>query len=250
MPRSPLPLNALRSFEASARLGSFNAAAEELGVTPSAVSLQVRRLEEILGRPLFIRGHRSITLSEPGAKLAPGLSDLFAQLEQLLALNFGPEARLIRVTAMPSFASNWLAPRLGRFAEQYPDYQVRVAGEDRLETFARDEVDFGIRYGQGQYAGLHCELIAAARPTPVCSPAFAAAHAAELSTPVGLLALPLVEDETALIASGLPTWQSWLEAAGLPAAAVGHGPRFESLHMALTAAARGEGAALALTPVI
>src|SRR4029434_1057703 len=132
----PMPLNALRSFEASARLGSFNAAAEELGVTPSAVSLQVRRLEEILGRPLFIRGHRSITLSEPGAKLAPGLSDLFTQLEQLLALNFGPEARLIRVTAMASFAIHYLAPRLGRFAEQYSDYPGRVAREDRPGTLA------------------------------------------------------------------------------------------------------------------
>ncbi len=249
-PRVSMPLNALRSFEAAARLGSFRAAAEELGVTPSAVSLQIRRLEQILGRPLFVRGHRSISLSETGEQLAPGLSELFSRLDQLLSLKIGPENRLLRVSAMPSFASQWLAPRLGDFSSRYGEFQVRVAGEDRLETFDRDEVDFGIRYGPGDYAHLRSEMIASAEATPVCSPEFAEKHASALTTPEGLLSLPLLEDEVARIAPGLPTWQSWFQAAGLRAAALHRGPRFESLHLALMAAICGQGVALGLTPLI
>jgi len=100
-----MPLNSLRSFEAAARLGSFRAAAEELGVTPSAVSLQIRRLEEILTRPLFVRRHRSVVLSETGKQLAPTLSRLFSEMEELLSASIGPESSLLRVSAMPSFLS-------------------------------------------------------------------------------------------------------------------------------------------------
>ncbi len=245
-----MPLNALRSFEAAARLGSFNAAAAELGVTPAAISLQVRRLEEVMGRPLFVRGHRSVKLSEAGARLSPGLSKLFSRMEHLLAQTIGSENALLRVSAMPSFASEWLAPRLGRFTSANPEYAIRVAGEDKLITLDRDEADVGIRYGSGDYSGLLCEMIAPASATPVCSPQFAEKHAAALVHPVGLLGLPLLYDEIAEIAPGLPTWESWFEAANVKGRVPKSGPRFESLHLALTAAQRGQGIALGLTPLI
>jgi len=245
----PMPLNALRSFEAAARLGSFRAAAEKLAVTPSAVSLQVRRLEEMLGRPLFIRAHRSIALSETGAALAPKLGELFSQMEELLGTAIGPEANLLRVSAMPSFANQWLAPRLGRFLVQFPQFQVRIAGEDRLESFDRDEIDIGLRYGPGQYPGLHSEMIARAEAFPVCSPAFARKHANLLSSPEGLIGLPLMEDDSGKIAHGLPTWARWFEAAGIAKSQTA-GLRFESLHMALMGALNGQGIALGLTPLL
>src|SRR4029450_6794402 len=246
----PMPLNALRSFEAAARLGSFRAAAEELAVTPSAVSLQVRRLEEILGRPLFVRGHRSVTLSESGVRIAPRLSELFSEMEQLLSGSIGPENSLLRVSAMPSFAHQWLAPRLGRFSDRFPQYQMRVVGEDQLVWLDRSEPGGGIRYGAGEYQGLHSELIAKAEAFPVCSPDFAEQHRGSLSTPSDLLGLPLIEDETGRRAPGLPTWRDWFEAADVPVSSLPQGARFESLHMALMAALRGQGVALGLTPLV
>jgi LysR family glycine cleavage system transcriptional activator len=245
-----MPLNALRSFEAAARLGSFRAAAEELAVTPSAVSLQVRRLEEILGRPLFVRSHRSVALSETGARLAPRLSELFSEMQDLLHVNIGPESSLLRVSAMPSFAHQWLAPRLGRFSDRYPQYQIRVVGEDQLVSFDRGEADIGIRYGAGDYPGLHSELIAKVEAFPVCSPDFAERYGRALSSPSGLLQLPLIEDEIARRAPGLPTWRDWFAAAAVPVDGLPPGARFESLHMALMAALRGQGVALGLSPLV
>lgn len=245
-----MPLNSLRSFEAAARLGSFRAAAEELAVTPSAVSLQVRRLEEILGRPLFVRGHRSVSLSETGAHLAPRLSELFSEMEHLLSASIGPENSLLRVSAMPSFAHQRLAPRLGRFSDRFPQYQMRVVGEDQLVSFDRSGADIGIRYGAGDYPGLRSELIAKVEAFPVCSPEFADRHRRALSSPSELLELPLIEDEIARRAPGLPTWPDWFAAAGVPAMTLPPGARFESHHMALMAALRGQGVALGLTPLV
>ena len=250
MPRAQLPLNALRSFEAAARLLSFNQAAAELGVTPSAVSLQIRRLEQAIGRPLFVRGHRSVALSETGVRLAPKLTILFIELESLLSSIVGPGAASLRISAMPSFAAKWLAPRLAGFASQFPQYQVRLAGEDMIASFDRDDVDIGLRYGPGDYPGLHCEKIASAAAFPVCSPAFAARHSAELATPASLMNFPLLRDEIAAIAPGLPTWTAWFEAAGVERMTESHGPQFESHHMALAAALSDQGIALGLRPLV
>lgn len=250
MPRVQLPLNALRSFEAAARLLSFNAAAAELGVTPSAVSLQIRRLEDSIGRSLFVRNHRSVTLSDTGARLAPKLGSLFAEMEALLSTVVGPEANSLRISAMPSFAAKWLAPRLSGFTSLHPHYQVRLAGEDALACFERGDIDIGLRYGPGDYPGLHCEKIASAVAFPVCSPAFAERHGASLTKPEGLTHFPLLQDEIAVKAAGLPTWASWFEAAGVERAVDNRGPQFESHHMALAAAEADQGLALGLSPIV
>src|SRR6059058_2054129 len=109
-----LPLNALRSFDA---------AAAELGVTPAAISIQMRRLEEWVGAPLFVRGHRSIALSATGQKLAPQLTALFVEMERLLSEVADLDAGSLQISAMPSFAAKWVAPRLAGFIDRYPQIQ-------------------------------------------------------------------------------------------------------------------------------
>ena len=244
------PLNALRSFEVAARLLSFAAAAEELGVTASAVSVQIKRLEERIGRPLFERGHRSVRLSETGARLGPALGVIFTDLDRLLAEVVEPAIDSIQISAMPSFAARWLAPRLAGFTARQPRYPVRVVGADRLVDFDRDGVDIGLRYGRGSYAGLHVEKLADARAFPVCSPGFRAAHEDRLALPAGLSGLPLLGDETSLQSPDLPSWRNWFAAAGVAPATGGRGPIFDSAHMALGAAVAGQGVALGLTPLV
>ena len=135
-----LPLNALRSFDAAARHLSFAEAAAELGVTAAAVSVQARRLEEWVGSPLFIRGHRAVSLSPTGQRLAPRLTTLFGEMERLLSDVAELDASSLQVSAMSSFASKWLAPRLGDFAQRHPNIQVRISGSDRRADFDNNEV--------------------------------------------------------------------------------------------------------------
>jgi len=241
-----LPLNALRSFDAAARRLSFAAAAAELGVTPAAVSIQVRRLEEWVGAPLFVRGHRSIELSAAGRKLAPRLTALFVEMERLLSEVAELDEVSLQVSAMPSFASKWVAPRLGRFIEGHPGVQVRLSGADRRADFERDGVDVGLRYGDGGYGDLFAELVAPAAAFPVCSPQMAA----RFDDPAKVPARLLLQDESSLVAPGLPTWEAWFAGAGATPAGAGEGPLFSNSHMALAAAVAGQGFALGLSPLV
>ena len=242
-----LPLNALRSFDAAARHLSFTAAAAELGVTAAAVSVQVRRLEEWVGTPLFVRGHRSIGLSAAGQRLAPQLTALFVEMERLLSQVAALEETSLQVSAMPSFASKWVAPRLAGFTARYPQIQVRITGADRRSDFDRDGVDVGLRYGDGDYPDLHSDLIAPAAAFPVCSPALAEQIA---SDPGRMESSRLLHDESALVAPGLPTWSAWFAKAGLDRPTDVGGPLFSNSHMALSAAVAGQGFALGLAPLV
>jgi LysR family glycine cleavage system transcriptional activator len=242
-----LPLNALRSFDAAARHLSFLAAADELGVTPSAVSAQVRRLEEWVGAPLFVRGHRSIALSLAGRQLAPQLTAMFVDMERLLVKVADLDATSLQISAMPSFASKWVAPRLASFNARHPQIQVRIMGSDRRADFDRDGVDVGLRYGDGDYGDLHAERIAPATAFPVCSPGLAAACGGD---PARIDAAMLLHDESALVAPGLPTWSAWFASTGVARGGEGAGPLFSNSHMALSAAAAGQGFALGLSPLV
>jgi LysR family glycine cleavage system transcriptional activator len=149
---------------------------------------------------------------------------------------------------MPSFASKWVAPRLGGFTARHPQIQVRLAGADRRADFERDGVDVGLRYGDGVAdERLHGELIARAVAFPVCSPALAQACGAD---PARLSAAQLLHDESALVAPGLPTWAEWFGQAGLAYPGDGRGPLFSNSHMALSAAIAGQGFALGLSPLV
>jgi LysR family transcriptional regulator, glycine cleavage system transcriptional activator len=246
-PIRTLPLNALRSFDAAARHLSFAAAANELGVTPAAVSVQVRRLEEWVGAPLFVRGHRSIALSNTGQTLAPRLKALFVEMEHLLSEVASFDVTSLQISAMPSFASKWVAPRLASFIARYPQIQVRIVGADRRVDFDRDGVDIGLRYGDGEYGELHRELIAAARAFPVCSPALARRCATD---PAAIDPALLLHDESSLVAPGLPTWSAWFSEAGVPRMLEAGGALFSNSHMALSAAVAGQGFALGLAPLV
>ncbi|HMA48169.1 MAG TPA: transcriptional regulator GcvA [Magnetospirillaceae bacterium] len=244
-----LPLNALRAFEAAARHLSFAQAAHELGVTPAAVSQQVKRLEQRLGQPLFLRLNRAVRLTEAGQRLAAPLGMLFLQMSDLVetAVQTLP---MLEVTAMPSLATKWLAPRLARFNTVCPDYQVRVSGSDLLVDFNRQPVDVGLRYGRGDYGELFSEKLADVSAFPVCSPAFADAYREKLEGPNGLAAVPLIHDESSIVDSGLPTWPRWFTAAGLPATQIRRILVFESIHMALDAALAGQGVALGMSLLV
>jgi LysR family glycine cleavage system transcriptional activator len=242
-----LPLNALRSFDAAARRLSFAAAADELGVTPAAISIQVRRLEEWVGAPLFVRGHRSLSLSNAGQRLAPRLTALFLEMERLVTDVRDLDAVTLQVSAMGSFASKWVAPRLGSFVADHPSVHIRITNADQRADFDRDAIDVGLRYGADDHGDLHADLIAAARAFPVCSPALAERYGGEASRiPLHLL----LHDESALVAPGLPTWSTWLAAAGAPTLPEGDGPLFSNSHMALSAAVAGQGFALGLAPLV
>ena len=242
-----LPLNALRSFDAAARHLSFAAAAAELGVTAAAVSVQVRRLEEWVGAPLFVRGHRSISLSVTGQTLAPRLTSLFVEMERLLSEVADLDATSLQVSAMPSFASKWVAPRLSSFIARHPQIQVRLMGADRRVDFDRDSVDIGLRYRDGDYGELHSELISRATAFPVCSPALAARCGGD---PARIDPAQLLHDESSLVAPGLPTWGAWFAEAGVERGPDAGGALFSNSHMALSAAVAGQGFALGLAPLV
>jgi LysR family glycine cleavage system transcriptional activator len=238
------PLNALRAFEAAARHLSFTRAAAELFVTQAAVSHQIKALEGHVGVKLFRRLPRQLLLTDEGQAYAHALTDVFARLGRATARLREPEAtrrRLLTVSVVPSFAARWLVPRLGRFRQQHPEIDVRVAPQSAAADFARDDVDVGIRYGAGKYPGLRSDRLLDDELFPVCSPRLCrGAHA--LRRPRDLRHHVLLHDETT------DDWRTWLAVAGVGADAgvdVTRGPIFTDASMLLEAALGGQGVALA-----
>jgi LysR family glycine cleavage system transcriptional activator len=234
------PLNGLRAFEAAARLLSFTGAARELNVTQAAVSHQIKGLEERLGVPLFRRLNRALMLTDEGQLLLPAVREAF---DRLAAAVDGLSARLtggpLTVTVMPSFAAKCLVPHINRFLDRYPDIDLRISASERLTDFARGGIDVGIRFGGGEWPGLHAEWIADEALTPVCSPALLA----RLKQPADLARVTLLHEEMIPLAR-FPTWETWLAAAGLDDVDASRGPRFSHTHMLLQAAMDGSGVAL------
>ena len=238
-----IPHAALRAFEAASRLGSFKAAAAELGVTPAAISHQVKALEEYLGVSLFERLNRALRLLPAGKALGEVAQRAFRELERGVeqARQTGTGRAALSVSVVPSLAAKWLVPRLHRFQDRYPEVELRLISTDAVVDLARDPgVDVALRYGSGPYPGLHAELLAPTRLTPVCSPALLDGASA-LRRPEDLAHHQLLRD-------GLPHeagWQAWLTAAGVAGRVeLGRGPRFSNSHLALDAAAAGRGVAL------
>lgn len=238
-----IPHAALRAFEAASRLGSFKAAAAELGVTPAAISHQVKALEEHLGVSLFERLNRALRLLPAGIALGEAAQRAFRDLDRAVeqARQTGTDRAALSVSVVPSLAAKWLVPRLHRFQDRHPDIELRLVSTEAVVDLARDPgVDLALRYGPGPYPGLHAELLARARLTPVCSPALLEGASA-LRRPEDLARHQLLRD-------GLPHeagWQTWLTAAGVAdRVEPGRGLRFSNSHLALDAAAAGRGVAL------
>jgi LysR family glycine cleavage system transcriptional activator len=239
------PLSALRAFEAAARLQSFSKAADELNVTPAAISHQIHALEEDLGVSLFARRNRAVELTASARVLLPGLSEAFAGIQtSVRRLRAHNDTGTLNVTASPSFAGKWLVQRLYRFQEQNPEVDVRISATDAVVDLTRGDFDIAIRYGTGRYPGLDVELLLKNEVFPACSPDLLR-HEPPLETPADLRHHALLHDQAVDRDPLVPTWSMWLKAAGVDDAPASHGLSFSTNVLALEAAIAGHGVTLA-----
>ena len=243
------PLNALRAFESAARHGSFVEAANELFVTPAAISHQVRTLEDVLGVVLFTRMARGLRLTEEGRAFLPELTKGFAHLARAsqLARGGGLAGRVV-VSAIPSFAQLWLLPRLHDFYDRYPEIDLELIAELRSADFAREEVDVGLRYGLGSYPGLASVQLLREEVFPVCAPGLL--NRGPLRRFADLRHHRLLHDIYISGAEPTLTWARWLRDAGVSDIDPTRGPKFSDAIMMIEAAARGYGVALGRTALV
>lgn len=241
----PLFLSGLRVFEAITRTGSFRAAAADLGLTPSAVSHALRGLEDSLGTPLFIRDGRAIRLTVPGETLMHHVERGFGELQLGLGSIAARAPQLLRLHSAPSFAAQWLVPRLRRLLAEVSGLEVRIAASTDYTRFVADEFDADIVYGTPSAAdygtpghqGVMILPLGTETVTPLCTPA----RAASIRTPQNLLAQTLIESDNKRI-----RWPAWFAANGL-AAPQQRGPRFDRSFLSISTAADDLGVALEST---
>jgi LysR family glycine cleavage system transcriptional activator len=239
MRRSLPPLSALRAFEAVARRLSFSKAAEELHVTPGAISQQIRSLEELLGATLFVRNRRSVALTDFAGRMLP---EVQAGLELLWRAVGGrttsATGTTLTISVTPSFASKWLMPKLQDFSDHYPDIDLRIAATTAFADFRGERVDLAIRLGRGHYPDLHVEPLFAEGVVPLCSPKLLK-RKLPLKRPDDLKMHRLIHD------SSIPdAWERWLALAGASQVSAHRGPRFSLAELAMQAAIEGTGVVL------
>jgi LysR family transcriptional regulator, glycine cleavage system transcriptional activator len=245
MPRRLPPLNAIRAFEASARHGGFVAAAQELGVTPAAVSLQVRKLEDFYEAALFRRLPSGVELTEVGAAIHADCAAALSTLETTVDLVTAREARTrIVVSCINSLAHRWLVPRLARLAAASPDHWIEVRAEADPVDFEDGGVDLRITYGDHLYPQNDVRPLFTDRLTPMCTPAFAAA-AGIADDPAALLDEHLIQTWWSPSFWAYPTWADWFAFAGTPRLPrPGIGPAANMPALAIDMALAGLGVAL------
>lgn len=239
------PLLALRALEVCARLESFSKAADELGVTPGAISQQIRSIEAWAGAPLFRRTGRSVELKEDTREALPILQDAFDRLAEVgqMLKSRTRSSSIVAVSAPPSFTTKWLVPRLERFRALHPDIEVWVSADMELVDFSRQEVDVAVRYGAGHYDGLVVERLLGEAVLPVASPGFIERFG-PFQRPVDLMSVPLLHDQNVEADPTCPDWSMWLRARGVERAIV-RGARFNQSSLVIEEAAAGAGVALA-----
>ena len=236
------PLNTLRLFEAAGRHLSFKLAAEELNLTPSAVSHGIQSLEAWLGVQLFARGNRSLILTGAGASYLPQIRHVLEQLAQATEAVPGrrPTGRLA-ISAAPSFGVRWLVPKLPRFSAKHPNIEVSLDTTQRQVDFPRDGIDVAIRMGRGNWPDLYAVCLVMEELIPVCAPALAKT----IRTPQDLEAVPLLH-----VMSVTDDWREWSAMTGGGPSRSERGLRFDTIHMALEAAAQGLGVAIGRLPLV
>ena len=238
------PLNALRAFETAARHMNFSRAADELSVTPGAVSQQIQNLEDYVGAPLFKRTPKGLLLTDAAQTALPALREAFDRLgEAASLLTAAVDGRRVTVSAAPSFAAKWLVPRLGRFEIAHPEVDVWLSAGMELVDFANGEVDIAIRYGSGRYPGLEVQRLMSETVIPVASPELLAER--PLDTPEDLANHVLLHDGSPDADESCPDWQMWLTARGIRGVDGARGPRFNQSSLVIEAAMNGRGVALA-----
>lgn len=233
------PLSSLRAFEAAARHGSFKKAADELAVTPTAISHQIRFLEEYTGLTLFERQVRKVVLTEAGAQLYPVLRDGFNAFEaafRQVSVQAGP--RTVTISATNAFTAKWLAPRVAGFRALHPDIDLQLHASDQTVDVTGDTVDIAIRYGRGPYPGMHAETMFTDRFAPLASPSLGPIAVADLAR------IPLIDFRWSHPDPLNPTWENWHAQAGLPWRPPAGQLRFSDEGHAIQAAIAGQGLAL------
>jgi DNA-binding transcriptional LysR family regulator len=233
-------LNALGAFEAAARHSSLSFAAAELNVTPSAVSKHVTFLEQELGVPLFVRGHRSMRLTPEGEQLYRSLSESFAGMAVAFeAIKTSRTARTVTVGCTTAFAQMWLMPRLGNFWRAHQDIVIDQVVSDRSQDLRRSEVDLRIRYGDGSWPEETAIKLFGDTIFPVASPDFARKH--KVKEPEELVSLPVLEVVSQ--ERGWTTWEEWFSTVGVNARRI-KTRRINNYVIAWQAAMDGQGIAL------
>ena len=233
-------LNGIRAFEAAARAKGFAKAADELHVTPAAISRMVQLLEQRIGVPLFERKPNRLALTAAGIAYQAGLTQIFDQLANLTAqVTAMAGSRVLTIGVGPTFATRWLIPRLADFQKKEPDLEVRFVTGGATVPY-NDEWTCGIRLGRGDWPDFSADRLFAAELMPVCSPTIAK----RLKTPNDLRNTTLLR-----VAHAADDWPRWLKAAELPKIRL-KGPEFEYYGQALQAAADGVGVAMGITPYV
>jgi LysR family glycine cleavage system transcriptional activator len=232
------PLNALRVFEAAARHLSFTKAGEELGMTQTAVSYQIKLLEETLGDQLFLRRPRQVLLTTAGERLAPKISEAFGLMDEAVAGSKELSENTLVIHTTATFAYRWLAPHLGTFQMQNPDIAVRLETSQALVDFTRTEADVAIRSGTGHWPGLTSHFLMKSDFTPMLSPVLAETVGG-VREPADILKLRIID-------AGDVWWRLWLETAGIPDADLRGRPnsRFGAQAFEAAAAIAGQGVAI------
>ena len=248
------PLTALRAFEAAARHLSFSRAADELHVTPAAVSRQIKTLEDHLGIKLFERTNRALVLTDAARAGLPGISDGFASLQDATdRMRRRSDTHVVTVAMAPSFAAKWFMPRLPDFTARHPDIELRVAAGiamvDAVGTESsiakmlhRERIDVAVQFGGGDYPGCRVERLLEVSVVPMCSPLLLEKN--PLQTPKDLSRHVLLHDDTAY--HGRPSWSDWCRAAGVSDVDTARGLHFNHVALALEAAVEGQGVVLSL----
>ena len=236
-------MSALRALEAAARHLSYTRAAEDLFVTQSAISHQIKHIEELWGVKLFQRRGRTLILTDAGHAIVPVVRDfirrLISTVEDLKETLPGPTA--LRVTLLQSFAFKWLVPRLGHFNHEYPDINVWISTSDELVDFDSENGDVGIRLGYGNWSNLYEELLLQEYVFPVCSPHFLEEYGIP-EKPEDLLSLPLLRRNAIDI---LQRWRDWFRDADVTVRRMPKGTQFPQTSLAIQAAIDDQGVALA-----
>ncbi|MDB5447029.1 MAG: transcriptional regulator, LysR family [Phenylobacterium sp.] len=238
------PLNALRAFEAAARHLNFSRAADELSVTPGAVSQQIQNLEDYVGAALFKRTPRGLLLTDAAQTALPALREAFDRLAEAASLlTAAVDGRRLTLTAPPSFAAKWLVPRLGAFEQAHPQVDIWLSAGIELVDLTAGEVDVAIRYGSGRYPGLEVRRLMSETVIPVISPELGKEQ--PLNTVEDLKNHVLLHDGSPDLDDSCPDWSMWLAARGVRGADGMRGPRFNQSSLVIEAAANGRGVALA-----
>ncbi len=231
-----LHLNGLRALEAVGRLGALGPAADELGVSPGAVSQQIIKAERQLGKPVFHRQGKRLVPTEFGAELLPGLREGFQILTRSVENALHRSDDVLTISVAPVLASKWLVPRLTEFSALNPSIRIRIDATIDLADPDHSDIDLALRVGGGNWPNVDAELLLPQEIFPVCAPAIAET----LHEPADLLSVPAVIDVHSVL-----SWDVWLKAHGLPAGAMKTGHSFTDASLCLDAAIAGQGALLA-----